>query len=166
MKNKLLITSVTLCFFGFLSLMLLSSFEKEEQDPSRPNVILIMVDDLRPEINCYNKSTIKSPNIDKLASNSFLYENAVCNYPVCGATRAPMLSGLRPNEKRVKTYKSRIDEEAPDVETLGSWFKKNGYFTLSYGKISHNKNDSPKSWSLPAWRADKQWRDYQTFENF
>ena len=102
MKNKLLITSVTLCFFGFLSLMLLSSFEKEEQDPSRPNVILIMVDDLRPEINCYNKSTIKSPNIDKLASNSFLYGNAVCNYPVCGASRASMLSGLRPNEKRFK----------------------------------------------------------------
>jgi arylsulfatase A-like enzyme len=163
MKNKLLITSFSLCFIGFSSWILLSSFEKEDQE--KPNVILIMVDDLRPEINCYNKTTIKSPNIDQLASNSFLYENAVCNYPVCGASRASMLSGLRPNDKRFKTYKSRIDEEAPDVETLGSWFKKNGYFTLSYGKISHNKNDSPKSWSLPAWRADKQWRDYQTIEN-
>ena len=77
MKNKLLITSFSLCFIGFSSWILLSSFEKEDQE--KPNVILIMVDDLRPEINCYNKTTIKSPNIDELASNSFLYENAVCN---------------------------------------------------------------------------------------
>ena len=164
MKNKLLFTTVALLCFGLSSLELLSFFEKEA-DPVKPNVILIMVDDLRPEINCYNQTSIKSPNIDDLSSNSFLYENAVCNYPVCGASRASMLTGLRPNDKRFSTYKSRIDEEAPNVETLGSWFKKNGYFTLSYGKISHNKNDSPKSWSLPAWRADKQWRDYQTIEN-
>ena len=48
---------------------------------------------------------------------------------------------------------------------MGEWFKKNGYYTLSYGKISHHKNDSPESWSEPAWRADKNWRDYQTKEN-
>ena len=106
MKNKLSITSLTLCCLGLLSLVSISFLEKEEEseNPSRPNVILIMVDDLRPEINCYNKTAIKSPNIDELASNSFLYENAVCNYPVCGASRASMLSGLRPNEKRFKTY--------------------------------------------------------------
>ena len=164
MKNKFLFfTLSTFCCIAFLSLMPFQS--AEPQNISKPNIFLIMVDDLRPEINCYNKSLIKSPNIDLLANSSYLYENAVCNYPVCGASRASMLTGLRPNKDRFKTYKSRIDEDAPNVATLGSWFKKNGYYTMSYGKISHNKNDSPESWSLPAWRADKKWRDYQTSEN-
>ena len=152
---------LSIIFSGLLSLI--SFFSKNTS--IKPNVILIMVDDLRPEINCYNKTLIKSPNIDDLASNSYLYENAVCNYPVCGASRASMLSGLRPNKNRFKTYKSRIDVDAPSVGTIGSWFKNNGYYTLSYGKILHQKNDSPKSWSEPAWRAEKNWRDYQTKEN-
>ena len=152
---------LSIIFSGLLSLI--SFFSKNTS--IKPNVILIMVDDLRPEINCYNKTLIKSPNIDDLASNSYLYENAVCNYPVCGASRASMLSGLRPNKNRFKTYKSRIDVDAPSVGTIGSWFKNNGYYTLSYGKILHQKNDSPKSWSEPAWRAEKKWRDYQTKEN-
>ena len=162
-KKFILAIPITLVFISILTLF--SSLSKSNVKNNNPNVILIMVDDLRPEINCYNKTIIKSPNIDNLASDSYLYENAVCNYPVCGASRASMLTGLRPNKNRFKTFKSRIDVDAPSVETIGSWFKNNGYYTLSFGKISHHKNDSPKSWSEPAWRAEKKWRDYQTDEN-
>ena len=162
-KKFILAIPITLVFISIITLF--SSLSKSNVKNNNPNVILIMVDDLRPEINCYNKTIIKSPNIDDLASDSYLYENAVCNYPVCGASRASMLTGLRPNKNRFKTFKSRIDVDAPSVETIGSWFKNNGYYTLSFGKISHHKNDSPKSWSEPAWRAEKKWRDYQTDEN-
>ena len=162
-KKFILAIPITLVFISILTLF--SSLSKSNVKNNNPNVILILVDDLRPEINCYNKTIIKSPNIDDLSSDSYLYENAVCNYPVCGASRASMLSGLRPNKNRFKTFKSRIDVDAPSVETIGSWFKNNGYYTLSFGKISHHKNDSPKSWSEPAWRAEKKWRDYQTDEN-
>jgi arylsulfatase A-like enzyme len=58
-----------------------------------------------------------------------------------------------------------MDIDANNILTLGEWFKKNEYFTLSLGKISHHTNDSPESWSTPAWRAEKNWRDYQTKEN-
>ena len=162
-KKFILAIPITLVFISIITLF--SSLSKSNVKNNNPNVILIMVDDLRPEINCYNKTIIKSPNIDDLAYDSYLYENAVCNYPVCGASRASMLTGLRPNKNRFKTFKSRIDVDAPSVETIGSWFKNNGYYTLSFGKISHHKNDSPKSWSEPAWRAEKKWRDYQTDEN-
>ena len=70
------------------------------------------------------KKTNFSPNIDSLALSSFLYKNAVCNYPVCGASRASVLTGLRPNYKRFTNYKSRADIDAPDVMTIGKWFKK------------------------------------------
>ena len=164
MKNiTLLILTPFLIFCIFILLSLKPNNKGNKND--KPNIIFISIDDLRPQLNCYGKTEIISPNIDSLASRSYLYENAVCNFPVCGASRASLLTGLRPNENRFKSYKTRIDEDADSYPTMGEWFKKNGYYTLSYGKISHHKNDSPESWSEPAWRADKNWRDYQTKEN-
>ena len=163
MKTKFLLLS--LIFTIIFSSWHLMSSPITNKEVQQPNVILIMVDDLRPQLNCYGKNNILSPNIDEFANHSYLYENAICNYPVCGASRASMITGLRPNNKRFKNYKSRIDEDAPDSPTIGFWLKKNGYHTISNGKITHVNKDSPESWSEPAWRADKNWRDYQTKEN-
>ena len=57
---------------------------------------------------------IFSPNIDYLASNGFLFENAVCNVPVC-ASRASMMTGLRPNKNRFLNFKSRADIDADSI---------------------------------------------------
>jgi arylsulfatase A-like enzyme len=114
--------------FSILSILILSSWYLQKNpingETKSPNIILIMVDDLRPQLNCYGGKNIYSPNIDSFASNSYLYENAICNYPVCGASRASMITGLRPNELRFKSYKSRIDEDAPNAPTIGTWLKK------------------------------------------
>jgi arylsulfatase A-like enzyme len=148
-----------------IGVIILTSLNNNSDIQKKPNIIFIAVDDLRPQLNCYGKSQIISPNIDYLASNSYTYENAVCNFPVCGASRASLLTGLRPNKNRFKSFRTRMDEDADDVLTIGEWFKSNDYFTLSLGKISHHTNDSPESWSIPAWRGEKNWRDYQTNEN-
>ena len=160
------IKKLVFIFFPLIGLSFLSLLNKNEiQNINKPNIIFISVDDLRPQLNCYGKNQIISPNIDDLASESYTYENAVCNFPVCGASRASVLTGLRPNRNRFKSYNTRIDVDADNVLTMGEWFKENEYLTLSLGKISHHNNDSPESWSIPAWRATKKWRDYQTKEN-
>ena len=158
-------TKIFFLFSIILGVIILTSLNNNSDVQKKPNIIFIAVDDLRPQLNCYGKSQIISPNIDYLASNSYTYENAVCNFPVCGASRASLLTGLRPNKNRFKSFKTRMDEDADDVLTIGEWFKSNDYFTLSLGKISHHTNDSPESWSIPAWRGEKNWRDYQTKEN-
>ena len=158
-------TKIFFLFSIILGVIILTSLNNNSDVQKKPNIIFIAVDDLRPQLNCYGKSQIISPNIDYLASNSYTYENAVCNFPVCGASRASLLTGLRPNKNRFKSFRTRMDEDADDVLTIGEWFKSNDYFTLSLGKISHHTNDSPESWSIPAWRGEKNWRDYQTKEN-
>ena len=55
---------------------------------SSPNVLFIVVDDLRPELGCYGSEAIQTPHIDRLASQGSLFENAYCQVPVCGASRA------------------------------------------------------------------------------
>ena len=70
-------------------------FARDEK-PQFKNVLLLYVDDLRPEINCYGKSKIISPNMDKLAARSLVYNKAYCQVPVCGPSRVSTLSGMYP----------------------------------------------------------------------
>ena len=134
--------------------------------PENPNVLFIAVDDLRPELNCYGQSQIKSPNIDALAAEGLLFQQAYCNIPVCGASRASLMTGLRPTINRFITYYTWADKDAPGIKTLPSLFRENGYHTISNGKVFHHRTDSRESWDeiwYPEMKAT--WRDYQRPEN-
>ncbi|WP_339730557.1 sulfatase [uncultured Gimesia sp.] len=118
----------------------------------RPNVLFIAVDDLRPELACYGKQHIHSPNIDKLAASGTLFERAFCMVPTCGASRASLMTGIRPARKRFVNFLTWAERDAPGITTMNTQFKKNGYYTASLGKIFHHPKDSAQGWSEPAWR--------------
>jgi len=117
----------------------------------KPNVLFIAVDDLRPELGCYGKKQIKSPNIDRLAGNGTRFANAYCNVPVCGASRASLLMGMRPTETRFVDFNAYAQDEAPGRVSLPGHFKDNGYYTLSNGKVFHHVDDMLSSWSEAPW---------------
>jgi arylsulfatase A-like enzyme len=64
-------------------------------EQSKPNVLFLIMDDLRPELNCFGKSHIISPHMDRLAADGVTFTRAYCNIPVCGASRASIMTGLR-----------------------------------------------------------------------
>jgi len=133
----------------------------------KPNILFIVVDDLRPELGCYGATHIQSPNIDRLASEGTLFQRAYCNIPVCGASRASLLTGLRPTRTRFLNYQAQVDKEAPSTITLPKHFKNNGYQTISNGKVFHHAKDALDSWN-EVWVPDangKTWRDYVLPEN-
>ena len=114
----------------------------------RLNVLFIAVDDLRPELNCYGRTEIKSPNIDALAAKGTLFERTYCQVAVCGASRASLMTGLRPQTTRCWNYKTPMREKNPDALSMPQHFKAQGYTTLSIGKIYHASNDDfPRGWS-------------------
>jgi iduronate 2-sulfatase len=116
------------------------------------NVLLIIVDDLRPELGCYKTTQVISPNIDQIAREGILFTRTYCQIPICGASRASLLSGLRPTTNRFLNYDSRVDDDAPGHLTLPGLFKTNGYHTISNGKVFHIPKDAETmSWSEPAW---------------
>ncbi len=133
------------------------------QSTSRPNVLFIAVDDLRPELQCYGQQQIHSPNIDGLAAGGILFERSYCMVPTCGASRASLMTGLRPSRNRFVSYLTRADQDAPGVTTLNTHFKTQGYETVSLGKVFHHRNDSLAGWSKPPWRPTAQ--SYQLAEN-
>ncbi|MEX2568182.1 MAG: sulfatase [Cyclobacteriaceae bacterium] len=129
----------------------------------QPNILFIMVDDLRPELGCYGQSHIQSPNIDRLASMGQLFTQAYVNYPVCGPTRAILLSGLYGSPNRFNGWNCSQDKDVPGLVSLPMHFKNNHYTTVSLGKVYNNFEDGKGSWD-EIWRpatSTTAW-DYQS----
>ena len=102
-----------------------------------PNVLFLLVDDLRPSLGCYGDSLAVTPHIDRLAEAGVVFTRAYCQQAVCNPSRTSMLTGLRPDEAGVTDLETHFRDRVPDVVTLPQLFKNNGYLTLGAGKVYH-----------------------------
>lgn len=106
------------------------------------NVVMIISDDLRPELNCFGKMKLHTPNIDSLASQSAVFEKDYVNFSQCMPSRASMLCGVRP-----QGFSSRSTQLLKGGElTLPALLKRTGMKTVSSGKIYHEPLDDSSSW--------------------
>lgn len=164
--NRLL---ALLCSYFLISSLTLAA--------DRPNVLLICVDDLRPELHCYGVDYIHSPNIDALASEGTIFKHHYVQAPTCGASRNALLTGLYGgNSNGALFQRAKSIENGQEIPpSMPAWFRNNGYTTVSVGKVSHHPggrggpdwNDSsepemPNSWDrhlLPAgeWLHPRGW---------
>lgn len=135
---------------------------------TRPNVLFIVVDDLRTSLGSYGDATAITPNIDRLAARSLVFMRAYAQQAVCNPSRQSFLSGRRPDAIRVWNLTSHFRQTAPDVVSLPEHFKRHGYATQGIGKIYHDPaemQDAP-SWSLPAtFNVVAKKEDYRLTEN-
>jgi len=122
----------------------------------KPNVLFIAIDDMKPLMGCYGDKTAITPNIDKIASESVVFLNNQCQWPVCGPSRASIMTGLRPEHTGVMNLKTKMRDVHPDILTIPQYFKENGYETVARGKIFDPRcveggrvTDDPRSWSMP-----------------
>ncbi len=133
------------------------------------NVLFIAVDDLRPELGCYGAAHMKTPHLDRLASQGMLFERAYCQVAVCNPSRSSVLSGTRPDTTGVLDNQHFMRPNMPDVVTLPQHFKNHGYTSLSLGKIFHHSErepgDDPQSWSEPAWYHGEPYKHWFTQES-
>ena len=107
-----------------------------------PNVLFIAVDDLNDWAGYRGHEQVISPNMDRLAKESIWFSHAYCQYPVCGPSRASVMSGLyfhqlEPEEMQVKDRFVADVVEAMGSSLLHSYFGRHGYKTMAVGKILH-----------------------------
>ena len=114
---------------------------------TRPNVLFVCVDDLKPVLGCYGDRNTKSPYLDRLAARGMLFERAYCNQAVCAPSRNSLLTGQRSTTTGIYDLGTSFREATPDSVTLPQLFKQNGYVSLRTGKIFHGGIDDAVSWT-------------------
>jgi len=119
----------------------------------RPNVLLILVDDLKPALGCYGDPHAKTPNIDALAARGMRFDLAYCNQAVCAPSRFTLMLGSHSTSTGLYGLGSHLRRSIPDAVTIPQHFAKHGgYRTESLGKIfhiGHGNLGDPKSFSVP-----------------
>ena len=126
-----------------------------ETKAAKPNIVIILSDDLACTLGCYGHPLAKTPNLDALARRGVLFERAYCQFPLCNPSRSSMLSGLRPNVTRVTNNEESLYLNRPNVMTLPRLFRDHGYATARCGKIFHlgvpagdQSMDDPLAWDF------------------
>lgn len=139
-----------LCILTVLAFPLQSASDVEAA--GKPNVLLLCIDDLRPELACFGKDYIRSPNIDAIAARGRAFHRHYVQAPTCGASRYALLTGTYgPSGNGALFSRGGQLSRNPDAfpPSFPAWFRKHGYTTVSVGKVSHH----------PGGRGGADWDD-------
>ncbi len=140
-----------------------AAFGQQADEPrAKLNVLLVLVDDLRPELGCYGNPRVKTPHIDRLAAKGMTFLRSYCQQAASSPSRTALLTGLRPDTTRVYDHRTHFRASRRDAITLPQQFRKHDYETTAFGKVFESPElDDYQSWSIapwnpggPAWRSD------------
>ena len=112
----------------------------------KPNVLLIVVDDLNDWIGCLGgHPQTQTPNIDRLAESGLLFTNAYCAGASCNPSRTALMTGIAPHKSGLYSNRQPMRKVLPDAELMPKYFSRHGYWSAGAGKILHYFVDGP-SW--------------------
>jgi len=123
------------------------SSEKSE----KMNVLFIAVDDLNDWVGFMRtqgvkRPEVKTPNIDRLAKRGLAFTQAYTAAPVCGPSRAAILTGMRPTTSGIYNNHQDFNQVIPEIVTLPEHFRNNGYHAVGAGKIHHPPYEDVTRW--------------------
>lgn len=151
MKRAKISSILLLCLVVFATSCKESNKEEIAEVQKPKNILFIAIDDLKPLMGTYDHPIIKTPHIDKLASQGYVLKNNHCQQAVCGPSRASVLTGKRPDYTQIWDLKTLIRDIHPDIVTMPQYFKSQGYQTVAVGKIfdfrTVDKGNDSLSWS-------------------
>jgi choline-sulfatase len=112
--------------------------------PEPPNVLFLMTDQLRADsLGFAGDDTVRTPNIDALAEDAAIFENAYSPSPVCIPGRQALMAGQLPTTCGCYSYGMDLD---PGYQTFARQFAEAGYMTTCAGKLHHRGFDQMQGW--------------------
>lgn len=135
-----------------LAIASLTGLADEPVCAERPNVLLLLVDDLKPALGCYGDGTARTPHLDALAARGMRFDAAYCNQAVCAPSRYNLMLGSHASSTGLYGLGSDLRAAIPDAVTMPQHFAKHGYRTESLGKvfhIGHGNEGDPASFMVP-----------------
>lgn len=135
---------------GTLVLGTLSAYQRPaaaRDQPARPNVLFIAVDDLNHWVRHLGRNPqVITPNLDRLAKRGVTFSRAYCAAPACNPSRAALMSGVRPSTSGVYVNATDWRPHIDAALTMPTHFRKHGYRVVGGGKIYHGGFDRPGEW--------------------
>src|SRR5690242_19509837 len=107
------------------------------EPPLKRNVLLLISDDLRTDLASYGVSGVQTPNIDQLAKQGVVFEQAYCPQALCAPSRSTLMTGTRPDTTKVWDVWTHFRVAMPNVVTLPQLLRQNGWYTQGFGKVYH-----------------------------
>ena len=133
------------------------SMSQLKKKPHQTNLLFIMFDDLRVELSVYGKLGMITPNFERLAARSVVFEHAYCQVAVCNPSRDSLLTGLRPDTVGTYAFQSSYNTFNNHM-VIPTRLQRSGYHTAGFGKIRHWDGGSSEVWNE---NFDGRWYDYQ-----
>jgi len=132
--------------------------------PARPNILWIVSEDNGPFLGCYGDEFADTPNLDRLARDGILYENAVANAPVCAPARSTIITGVYATA--MGTHHMRSSNRIPTgtIKLFPAYLREAGYFTSNRSKTDYNLSPVEKD----AWNqiTGGHWRNREPGQPF
>ena len=157
MKLFLMLASISLA---------LAAMAGAAAEVARPNILWIIAEDACKDFGCYGVDAARTPNIDRLASESCLYRNAFATGPVCSASRSAFMTGLyqtRIGAQNHRSHRTREFTRPAGVRLITERLREAGYFTANVrtlppelgfngaGKTDWNFFDDGKAFDSAKW---------------
>lgn len=114
---------------------------------AKKNVLILFIDDLRPELGSYGVDYIRTPHIDALAARGTRFDRAYCQQAICAPSRISMLTGQYPDTTGIYDLFTPLRKKHPDAMSLPRYFRERGYVTASFGKVYHHLTDDRENWT-------------------
>jgi arylsulfatase A-like enzyme len=126
--------------------------------PSKPNVLFIIADDMRPALPSYGHPEVHAPCLTALAARALQFNQAYCAIAVCAPSRNSLLSGRRPDVTKaynfIDSFRGTPDSPGANWTSLPQAFKQAGYLTYGTGKVYHDGPPLPPNFDPPSWTQD------------
>ncbi len=124
------------------------SRSKQVGKSTRPNILMVAIDDLKPWIGPHGFTAAHTPTFDKLARRGLFFDRAYCAAPACSPSRAAVFTGLAPHMSGTYSNRDSWRVKTPHVVTFPRLLREAGYFTAGFGKLFHvPSQDDPHAWS-------------------
>ena len=162
-----MITMNAIRIAALLLLVPLLELRAAEEPARKPNILWLVAEDMSPHFGCYGDRAVQTPNMDRLAADGILFENAFTTAPICSPSRSALITGMYQTSIGAQHHRSGRGKEKiqlpSGVVPVPQLFRDAGYYTCNggywpsqrKGKTDYNFEFDPKMYDGADWKGRK-----------